>query len=69
MRSRTNADAGFEAGDGTADGGLGDAEGLGGADEATAFDYSCEDADTTQEAIIESHRYITSCNDCNTSNA
>jgi hypothetical protein len=48
-----NADAGFEAGDGSADGGLGDAEGCGGADKAAGFDDSSEHADAVEKTIID----------------
>jgi hypothetical protein len=48
-----NADAGLEAADSSADGGLSDAEGCGGADEASGFDDGSEDADAIQETIVD----------------
>lgn len=48
-----DADAGLEAGDGPADGGLSDAERRGGADEAACFDDGSEYADAIEKTIVE----------------
>ena len=46
---------GLEAGDGPADGGLGDTEGRGGADEAAGFDDGGEHADAMEKTIVEAN--------------
>ena len=48
-----DADARLEAADGAADGGLGDPEGCGSADEASGFDDSSEYADAVKKPIVE----------------
>ena len=50
---KTDADAGLEAADGAADGGLSDSEDGSGADEASGFDDGSEHADAIQKTIVE----------------
>lgn len=56
-----DADAGFEAGNSSTDGWLGDSKGLCGAVEAAGFDDCDENADAAEEAIVwsvERHLFV-----------
>jgi len=48
-----DADAGFETANGSTDGGLSDAEGCGGADEAASFYDGSEYADAVEKTIVD----------------